>query len=107
MSEDAAKSQDTFRELGDGLVMRAATFEDRGPVSMLHGTMLAGSDEALPSERMIAFVFDLMSGTHPTFRASDFTLVEEKATGKIVSSMCLLSQTWTYEGIPFPLGSPR
>src|SRR3954468_17390517 len=107
MSEDASTELGTFRELGDGLVMRAATFEDRGPVSILHGTMLAGSEEGLPSERMIGFVFVLMSGSHPAPRASDFTLVEEKATGKIVSSMCLLSQTWTYEGIPFLFGQPE
>src|SRR6476619_1465514 len=91
MSQDTQAGQGTFRELGDGLVMRAATFEDRGPVSILHGTMLAGSHEALPRERMISFVFDLMSVSHPACRASDFTLVDDTSTGNIVSSMCLLS----------------
>ncbi len=47
-----------------------------------------------------------MSGHHPTFRPSDFIIVEDTATGKIVSSMCLISQTWTYEGVPFPFGQP-
>ncbi len=47
-----------------------------------------------------------MTGKHPTFRPEDFTLVKETASGKIVSSMALLSQTWTYDGVRFPFGQP-
>lgn len=47
---------------------------------------------------------DLFSGQHPTVKPSDFTLVEDKKTGKIISSLCLISQTWSYRGIPFPCG---
>jgi hypothetical protein len=50
---------------------------------------------------------DLMSGDHPTCKASDFTVVEDTQTGKIVSSLCLISQTWIYSGIPFKLGQPE
>ena len=49
----------------------------------------------------------MLSGTHPTFRASDFTLVEHTPTGRIVSSRCLLSQTWSYGGVPFSFGQPE
>ena len=52
-------------------------------------------------------VRDLMSGDHPTCKASDFTVVEDTQTGKIVSSLCLISQTWIYSGIPFKLGQPE
>ena len=48
-----------------------------------------------------------MSGHHPTVKASDFTVVEDTRTNKIVSSMCLISQTWTYRGIPFKFGRPE
>jgi hypothetical protein len=51
---------------------------------------------------------DLMRGEHPTTKASDFTLVvDEKEGGKIVSSMNLIGQTWTYGGIPFAVGRPE
>ncbi len=47
---------------------------------------------------------ELMSGRHPTTRASDFTLVEDTRTGKIVSSLCLIPQTWSYGGVTFGCG---
>ena len=39
-----------------------------------------------------------MRGNHPTFAQDDFTIVAEKGTGRIVSSLNLISQTWTYAG---------
>jgi hypothetical protein len=33
--------------------------------------------------------------------------VEEAASGRIVSTMNIIPQTWTYEGIPFPVGRPE
>jgi hypothetical protein len=48
-----------------------------------------------------------MSGDHPTFRPGDFCLVENTRAGKIVSSVGLISQTWTYEGVEFPFGQPE
>jgi GNAT acetyltransferase-like protein len=33
--------------------------------------------------------------------------VEEAGTGRIISSMNLIPQTWTYEGIPFGVGRPE
>lgn len=51
---------------------------------------------------------DLMNGRHPTTKASDFTVVvDENEGGKIVSSMNLISQTWSYGGIPFAVGRPE
>lgn len=47
---------------------------------------------------------ELFSGRHPTTQASDFTVVEDMASGKIVSSLCLIPQTWSYGGIPFGCG---
>ena len=54
-----------------------------------------------------AWTRDLLSGSHPTFGSDDFTIVEEAATGRIVSAMNLISQNWTYAGIPFGVGRPE
>jgi len=48
-----------------------------------------------------------MSGKGPTFDTGDFTVVEDTNTGEIVSTCCLISQTWAYEGIPFKVGRPE
>ena len=97
---------DTPRDLGDGLLLRRARLADREAVAELHATILIDVDEEPPAPRLYHFVRDLMSGAHPQCRAEDFTVVEEAATGRIVSSMVLISQTWTYEGIPFRVGQP-
>ena len=52
-------------------------------------------------------MLDLLSGEHPTIRPGDFVFVEDTTTGKVVSSMGLLSQEWTYEGVPFKFGQPE
>lgn len=38
---------------------------------------------------------------------NDLTIVEEQATGQIVSSLNHISQTWTDDGIPFKVGRPE
>jgi hypothetical protein len=95
-----------LHDLGDGLVLRAARLEDREPLAAFHANTLVAADETPPLERLYYFVLDLMSGEHPTFSPADFMLVEDTTTGKIVSSLGLTSQTWTYEGIPFKFGQP-
>ncbi|HYO50174.1 MAG TPA: GNAT family N-acetyltransferase [Chloroflexia bacterium] len=106
MPQDALAEQITFHDLGDGLVLRRATLEDRERVAAFHANTLLDIGETAPLERLYGFVLDLMSGEHPTSRPGDFTIVEDTALGKIVSSMCLISQTWTYDGIPFNFGQP-
>jgi predicted acetyltransferase len=50
----------------------------------------------------------LCSGRHPTTRASDFTVIrEDEGRGRIVSSLCLISQTWAYDGVEFGCGRPE
>jgi hypothetical protein len=34
-------------------------------------------------------------------------MVEDTATGQIASSMCLISQVWTYAGVPLKVGQPE
>lgn len=106
MPENTLMEQSVAHDLGDGLVMRKATPGDRERVADFHANTLVGLDEVAPLERLRGFVLDLMSEEHPFSRPGDFILVEDITTGKIVSSMCLISQTWTYEGIPFRFGQP-
>ena len=87
-------------DLGDNLILRFATVDDVDALAefnmRLHNAVDAGPN-----------IRDLMSGDHPTCNASDFTVVEDTKTGKIVSSACLISQTWTYSGILFKFGQPE
>jgi hypothetical protein len=87
--------------------MRKATSEDRERLADFHANTLLDMDETGPNEGLHAWMLDLMSGGHPTFRPSDFTIVEDTTMGKIVSSIGLISQVWTYEGIPFKFGQPE
>ncbi|MBN8801717.1 MAG: GNAT family N-acetyltransferase, partial [Stenotrophomonas acidaminiphila] len=49
-----------------------------------------------------------MSGNHPTTQAHDFlVVVDENRNGKIASTLNLISQTWSYGGIPFRVGRPE
>jgi predicted acetyltransferase len=45
-----------------------------------------------------------LSGSHPTVTFSDCLYVEDTHSGEIVSSLCLIPQTWTYEGVPLHVG---
>jgi predicted N-acetyltransferase YhbS len=38
--------------------------------------------------------------SYPGMRREDFCFVQESATGKAVSSICLVPTTWVYEGVP-------
>src|SRR4051812_44468323 len=51
-----------FRDLGDGLVLRRATFDDRERVAELHANILLGPEETAPANRLYFWVLDLMSG---------------------------------------------
>ena len=87
-------------DLGDNLKLRFATPTDTDALAEFN-TRLHEEESVDPGIR------DLMSGDHPTCKASDFTVVEDTQTGKIVSSLCLISQTWTYSGVPFKFGQPE
>ena len=60
-----------------------------------------------PDHAVGVWVRDLMLRPHPTCQPSDFPIVEALATGKIVSSMNLISQRWSYGGISFGVGRPE
>jgi hypothetical protein len=99
------KQQTILRDLGNGLILRRSTAEDAETLaefnSKIHG------DDELDAQHLAAWTRDLLTRPHPTLNPDDFTIVEEVSTGRIVSSMNLIPQTWSYEGIEFGVGRPE
>ena len=94
-------------ELGDGLFLRRSAVRDADALTDFNARIQSDDGPDHPDERVGVWARDLLTRPHPTFKPEDFTVVEEKATGKIVSSMNLISQTWTYAGVPFKVGRPE
>lgn len=94
-------------DLGDGLVLRRATLADRDALAVFNEEIHAPFEADSAVHRIDAWTRDLASGQHPTFAVEDFTIVEERRSGKIVSSANLISQTWSYEDIPIKVGRPE
>ena len=99
------KQKAILRDLGSGLVMRRATPEDADTLAKFNAE-IHGDNEA-DGQRVATWTRDLLTRPHPTLSPDDFTIVEETATGRIVSSLNLIPQTWTYEGIEFGVGRPE
>jgi len=97
-------SNNIIKDLGNGLILRRANKEDTEALVEFNGRIHAepGSDD--PQEGVAAWVCDLMTRPHPTFDPADFTIVEDTAAGKIVSSLNLINQTWRYDGVEFGVG---
>ena len=95
------------RNLGNGLTLRRSTPADAEPLADFYKMVMREPPATEPDELVAGWARDLLSGSHPTFGSDDFTIVEEAATGRIVSAMNLISQNWTYDGIPFGVGRPE
>ena len=103
----STQTKNIIRDLGDGLILRRSSAADADALadfcSRIHSD--AGFDQ--PDLYIAAWTRDLLTRPHPTFSPDDFTVVEETATGRIVSTLNLISQTWSYEGIQFGVGRPE
>ncbi|MBI5305862.1 MAG: GNAT family N-acetyltransferase [Chloroflexi bacterium] len=91
------------RPLGDGLVLRTATLADVEPLAKFSGEVF-GRDHF--DENAAAFTREYITA-HPAVGASNVFLVEDTVAHKIVSTMLLIPQTWSYAGIPFAVGRPE
>jgi hypothetical protein len=95
------------KDLGDGLTLRWATKDDTEALVDFNVQVHSDNPEE-PDTWLGHWVRDLMNGEHPTTKAEDFTVVvDERAGGKIVSSLNLISQTWSFDGVEFPVGRPE
>lgn len=102
---NATRERSILRDLGAGLILRRSTPGDAEALADFNGE-LHGDDET-DRIRVAAWTRDLLTRPHPTFDPRDFTIVEQVESGRIVSTMNLIPQTWTYEGIPFQVGRPE
>lgn len=92
------------RELGDGLLLRWATADDMDELAAFN-VRIHSDDPDRPEEWLGGWTRILMDGSHPTTAAADFTVVVDRNDGdRIVSTLCLISQTWAYDGVAFPVG---
>lgn len=101
------KTTTVIRDLGDGLILRRSTPEDAEALATFNAAFHSDDGPDKPDERLAAWTRDLLTRPHPTFHPDDFTIVEDARSGKIVSSMNLISQTWSYAGIEFGVGRPE
>ncbi len=96
-----------LQNLGDGLILCRTSVEDAEALAEFNSRIHSDDGFDKPDLRVAAWTRDLVARPHPTFHPDDCTLVVEAASGKIISSMNLISQTWAYEGIPFGVGRPE
>ncbi len=96
-----------IRNLGDGLILRRATVDDTEALVEFNARVHSDRGWETPDAPLGAWVRDLMTRPHPTVDVGDFLVVEETATGRIVSSSNLISQTWSYAGVEFGVGRPE
>lgn len=97
-----------IRELGDGLILRHGVPSDGEALALFNGEQHAeGGLASQDGQGLAAMTRDLFTRPHVSLTPNDFTIVEETASGRIVSAMCLIQQTWAYEGIEFGMGRPE
>jgi GNAT superfamily N-acetyltransferase len=94
------------RELGNGLLLRQATLADAEAIanfnSIIHG------QPGKPEERVKHWTLALMKGDYPSVSPADFlVVVDQKQDCKIVSTLCLISQIWSFNGIEMKVGQPE
>lgn len=101
------RTKKIIRDLGNGLILRRSSSADADALADFCGRI--HSDEGFDhlNVHIAAWTRDLLTRPHPTFNPDDFTIVEEISTGRIVSTLNLISQTWSYEGIQFGVGRPE
>jgi hypothetical protein len=96
-----------LRDLGQGLVLRRAIQADAQALAEFNARVHGSQESGEPNAWVAAWTRDLLERPHPTFQPGDFTLVEDTRRGVIVSSLNLISQTWSYGGIEFKVGRPE
>jgi hypothetical protein len=91
-------------ELGDGLVLRCATAADTDRVVAFNEMVHDVPGQIGMSAQLGMAVRSLMGGHVPRVGPADFLVVEDTAGGAVVSSLCVIRNTWRYQEIPFEIG---
>lgn len=106
-SEKAMSDHPNLCTLPNGLILRHATPADANELATFNSRIHSDDGPDQPDRYVEAWTRDLLTRPHPTFVPGDFTVVVEPTHGRIISSMCLISQVWTYAGLPFKVGRPE
>lgn len=93
------------QQLDENLVLRFATVDDIEPLAQFNGRI--HGDNGKFNVYMAQWTREFASPTHPTCGPGNVSIVGDTRENKIVSSMCSIPQTWTYEGVPFLVGRPE
>lgn len=100
MEADIQEHQPILRDLGNGLVLRRATQQDIEPLIAFLNSIF----DAFPGDGGVRAIID---GLWPVGSLDHFTIVEDKRSGAIVSSLTLFARTCVYGSIPFGVGQPE
>ena len=99
------RKQDPLRiQLDRDLLLRSVVDGDTEELVAFKGDTHRRSGVLTPDTYMMDWTRDLLTRPHPTFPREWFLVVEDQKSGGIVSSLSLIPQTWTYGGVPFPVG---
>jgi hypothetical protein len=101
------KDVQVLRDLGDGLILRRALAADTEALATFNAEIHRDPTQGGPDWRAGIWTRDMMQGRVAGMTSRDFTIVEDSRRKMIVSSCCLIPQTWTYAGIPFGVGRPE
>jgi len=96
------------KPLGDGLILRWAASDDAEELAEFNFRHHNDSLDGIAEKWLKEWTRDLLSGNHPTTGPGDITVVvDEVEKNRIVSTAALISQVWSYDGIPFGCGRPE
>jgi len=96
----SGEARPDLRDLGDGLILRRATLADADALAALNAEVHADPNVGAVTRHLLA-------GEAPACGPELFTVVEDTRTGALVSSLCLLSRTWSYAGVQLAVGQPE
>jgi hypothetical protein len=99
---DQTASTGIIEDLGDGLVIRHAQMADREPLADLNA--VADGPVGHPNEDLRQRTLEMVSSDNPVVGLHYLMLVEDLKTGRLVSSLCLLPHTWSFDGVEFEVG---
>jgi hypothetical protein len=101
------QARNRIKDLGGGLILRRAEPSDSEQLSAFNARVHTEDDAKQPDERVSQWTHDLIKRPHPTTSTEDFTIVEDLNSKQIVSTLVLISQTWSYAGLEFKVGRPE
>ena len=94
-------------QLENNLVLRSATIDDAEEVAEFNSIVMAEPPEMTPEPEIGEWTLDLFDGVNRRVGPSDFTVIEDTKTGKIVSSIVYISQVWNIGSVDTPMGMPE